>query len=207
MSSSRGDKRVRMDHDERRGLILHAASELFLDRPYSEVSITDIAEAAGVARGLLHHYFESKRDLYLEVVRRASKPPRVLVPDDSDAGTRADAWTHGVDGLLDFVSQNRELWLTSVMVGGPVRDDEVLSIVDASREVLAEQTIAALGLAAHDTPRLRAMIRGYGGLVQEITLEWLERGRLSREEAREVLVRALPLLLEHVLPAIEPGGV
>ena len=203
-SRSTDRKIVRMDHDDRRELILRAASELFLVRPYSEVSISDIAEAAGVARGLLHHYFDSKRDLYLEVVRRASKPSRVPILQGSGGETRPDSWTSGVDSLLDFVTENRDLWLTSVMVGGPVRDDEVVSIVDASREVLAEQTITALGLTDHDTPRLRAIIRGYGGLVQEITLEWLERGRLTRDEAREILVRSLPLLLEHVLPAIEP---
>ena len=62
-------KRVRMDYDERRRLILDAATGLFLRRPYGQVSISDIADAAGVAKGLLHHYFGSKRDLYLQVVR------------------------------------------------------------------------------------------------------------------------------------------
>ncbi|HEX4902754.1 MAG TPA: helix-turn-helix domain-containing protein, partial [Acidimicrobiales bacterium] len=58
-------RRVRLDSEERRSQILQAATGLFLRRPYADVSITDIAEAAGVARGLLHHYFESKRALYL----------------------------------------------------------------------------------------------------------------------------------------------
>jgi AcrR family transcriptional regulator len=65
MTSDGGTKRVRMDSAERRRQILHAATGLFLRRPYSQVSISDIAEEAGVARGLLHHYFDSKRDLYL----------------------------------------------------------------------------------------------------------------------------------------------
>jgi len=201
-----GAKRVRLDYDERRRQILHAAGELFLQRPYSQVSITDIAEAAGVARGLLHHYFDSKRDLYLEVVRGVSASvgvpiPRADTPPDADD----PAWGRAVDALLSFADDNAELWLITARLSGPESDEEVASIVDESREVLAEQTIAALGLAERDTPELRALVRGYGGLVQEVTLEWLERGRLTRAQARDILVRTLPLLLEHVLPGLEEG--
>ena len=189
-------KRVRMDHEERRGQILDAATGLFLRRPYSQVSVSDIAEAAGVAKGLLHHYFDSKRDLYLEVVRDVSRVP---LPVGAPAAQGEDpTWAAAIDALLTFVSENRELWLHATTVG----DDEVASIVDGSREVLAEQTIEALGL--DDTPVVRALVRGYGGLVQEVTREWLDRGRLTEAQAREVLVRTLPLLLERVLPELRP---
>lgn len=189
-------KRVRMDHEERRGQILDAATGLFLRRPYSEVSVSDIAEAAGVAKGLLHHYFDSKRDLYLEVVRDVSRIP---LPVGAPATPGEDpTWAAAIDALLAFASENQELWLRATAVG----DDEVASIVDDSREVLAEQTIEALGL--DDTPVVRAVVRGYGGLVQEVMREWLDRGRLTEAQAREVLVRALPLLLERVLPELRP---
>ncbi len=205
MSSTDGAKRVRMDSAERRQQILRAATELFLQRPYSQVSISDIAEAAGVARGLLHHYFDSKRDLYLEVVRSVARVP-LAVDDGAPAAEDDEPWGRGIDALLGFVADNRELWLNSVTVGGAEGDEEVASIIDDSREVLAERTIDLLGLAGHDTPELRALVRGYGGLVQEITLEWLERGRLTRAQAREVLVRTLPLLLQQVLPALRDGS-
>lgn len=189
-------KRVRMDHEARRGQILDAATGLFLRRPYSEVSVSDIAEAAGVAKGLLHHYFDSKRDLYLEVVRAVSSVP---LPVGAPGAPGEDpTWAAAIDALLAFVAGNRELWLHATTVG----DGEVASIVDDSREVLAEQTIEALGL--DDTPVVRALVRGYGGLVQEVTREWLDRGRLTEAQAREVLVRTLPLLLERVLPELRP---
>lgn len=190
-------KRVRMDHDERRRLILDAAAGQFLRRPYSKVSISDIAETAGVAKGLLHHYFDSKRDLYLEVVRTVTNvalPPRRSVDDGQDLAALAAA----IDALLGFASANRDLWLRATAVG----DDEVASILDGSREVLTEQIIA--GLALDDTPVVRALVRGYGGLVEEVTREWLDRGRLTEAQAREVLVRTLPLLLERVLPELRP---
>ena len=207
MSSVR--KRVRMDRDERRGEILRAAARLFGERPYSEVSVTDIADSAGVAKGLMHHYFGSKRELYLEIVRDIATVPSVPLPDD-DQLDNEQVWTRSVDGFLGLIAQNPDLWLTSVTVGGAERDDEVASILDEGKEVLADRTLAAIGLAdqAHD-PILRALVRGYGGFVQELTVEWLVRRRLDERQVRSAISATLPLLLEQVLPLLlpdAPGG-
>ena len=47
----------RLDPAQRREQILDAANALFAERAYDEVSIEKIASAAGVTRGLVHHYF------------------------------------------------------------------------------------------------------------------------------------------------------
>jgi hypothetical protein len=47
-----------------------------------------------------------------------------------------------------------------------------------------------------------AIVRGYGGLVEETIREWLQRGRLSRAQAREVLFTTLPLLVDQLLPLL-----
>ncbi len=196
-------KRVRMDRDVRRGQILRAAGRLFHERPYSSVSVGDIADAAGVAKGLMHHYFGSKRELYLEVVREVARVPAVPLPDDDHLDT-PQVWERSVDGFLSVIAQKPELWLLSVTVGGAERDDEVASILDDAKEVLADQTLAALGLEDRaDDPVLRALVRGYGGFVQELTVEWLGRGRLTEEQVRTAMVETLPLLLERILPLVE----
>ena len=104
--NSAGDapRRVRMDPDERRGQIVLVAARLFGERPYSEVSITDIAGEAGIARGLLHHYFGSKRELYLEVVRMAARAPLDAEPPET-LGT-PHAWHTVVDSFLDAIERN-----------------------------------------------------------------------------------------------------
>jgi AcrR family transcriptional regulator len=62
--------RRRLEPDERREQILRCAIRLFGERPYANVSTTEITAEAGVARGLVNHYFGTKRELYLVVVRR-----------------------------------------------------------------------------------------------------------------------------------------
>jgi AcrR family transcriptional regulator len=199
-------RRVRLGHDERRALILAAAREQFAARPYSEVSTQDLADAAGVARGLLHHYFGSKRDLFLEVVRELVRTPTVPVPDLAGL-TRAEVWARSVDAWLDHIEANRELWLDSIGAGASGRDAEVEAIVDAGREAVARRSLLAVGLDPRTaSPEVLAVVRGFGGLAQEVTREWLERERLDRPQARALLVGALPLLLEQLLPQVLAAG-
>lgn len=198
-------RRVRMDRDERREQILRVATRLFSNRPYSEVSISDIAEGAGMARGLLHHYFGSKRELYLEVVRVSARAP-LAAASDGQVGTEV-AWTTAVDSFLGVIERNPTLWLNSVTVGGAEGDDEVAAIIDATREILADQTLIAIGLESRtDDPLVRALIRAWGGFVQELTVEWVGRGRIDHARVRRTMLATLPILIDQVLPLIDDDG-
>jgi AcrR family transcriptional regulator len=191
-----------MDPDARRDQILRVAARLFGERPYSEVSISDITGAAGIARGLLHHYFGSKRDLYLEVVRVFARAPLDSAPPEA-LGT-PQAWATLVDSFLDAIERNPTRWLNSVNAGGPERDDEVAAILDETREILADQTLLAIGLSGRsDEPLVRAFIRAWGGFVQELTVEWVSRHRIDRNQVRTVMLATLPLLIAEVLPRLE----
>lgn len=192
-----------MEREERREQILRVATRLFALRPYSEVSVNDIAEDAGIARGLLHHYFGSKRELYLEVVRTATHVSDVsmeVLPDDA-AG---DVWSAAVDGFLRAIERNPDVWMNAVNVGGAERDDEVAAILDETREILSDQTLAAIGLSDRaDDPVVRAFMRAWGGFVQELTVEWIGRERIDHDRVRTAMIATLPILVDQVLPLID----
>ena len=67
--------------------IMSAAEELLVIRSYSEVSMNEIAEAAGVTKGALYHHFDSKEELYLEMMRRDLQRKKALFTHASDAGS------------------------------------------------------------------------------------------------------------------------
>jgi AcrR family transcriptional regulator len=50
--------------------ILSAARRLLAERGHAAVTISEIAREAGVSRGLLHYYFESKEQILAQVVRQ-----------------------------------------------------------------------------------------------------------------------------------------
>ena len=55
--------------EDKRRLILDAAVRVFARKGYHTCRVGDIAEEAGVAHGLLYHYFRSKEEL-LETIFR-----------------------------------------------------------------------------------------------------------------------------------------
>lgn len=163
--------------------------------------MADLAEAAGVARGLLHHYFGSKRDLYLAVMREVLQVPTIPLPDSSSRLEAGQVWDASVEGWMRLIESNRELWLTAIGAGGAGRDPELETLLDDARELTAVRVLDALGIDATTAPvELMALVRGYGGLAQEVTREWLERGRLTRQQAKALLRGALPSLVDQVLP-------
>ena len=72
----------RLDPGTRREQILDAANALFAERGYDEVSVEDIASAAGVTRGLVHHYFGGRKEVYIALLERlaAQREQRLRPP-------------------------------------------------------------------------------------------------------------------------------
>ena len=66
----------RLDATDRRDQILDAANDLIAERGYAEVSVEDIASTAGVTRGLVHHYFGGRKDVYIALVERVGPSAR-----------------------------------------------------------------------------------------------------------------------------------
>jgi AcrR family transcriptional regulator len=55
--------------DERPGEILNAALDVFAERGFAAAKLDEVAARAGVSKGTLYLYFESKEDLFRSVVR------------------------------------------------------------------------------------------------------------------------------------------
>ena len=62
--------------------ILEAARKVFAEKGFHEATMDDIAEAAGVAKGTVYLYYESKRDVYFAALKFGITSGRLL-PNDS----------------------------------------------------------------------------------------------------------------------------
>ncbi len=191
--------------------ILRAARRLFSERGYAAVSTTEIAAEAGVARGLLNHYFGTKRGLYVEVAREMLRVrPAQQVPEYVDGATPEARLGESIDRWLEMVARNRESWLAAVGAEGLGHDPEIDAVLDEAREGATVNLIEVLGLgpAADARPELHAVLRAYGGMAEAATREWLERDRLSREQLAAFLKAALPCLVGDAYEAIpkQPTG-
>ena len=57
--------------DDRRRQILLSALQVFVRKGFSATKMSDIATDAGISYGLLYHYFQSKNQIYAELVNSA----------------------------------------------------------------------------------------------------------------------------------------
>lgn len=196
----------RLDYDDRREQILATARALFSNRPYGDVSTIEIAEAAGVTRGLLHHYFGTKRSLYLEVVKDLVGSPVLDLFETISSTTAGEpplrGWEDSVDLWMKVVEANQDSWLIAISAGETGRDRAMQEILEQARERTASQVIQVLGVDEKQVPEIRSVVRGFASLAEEITREWLQRKRLTREQARIILVGALPSMVDNLLPQI-----
>ena len=177
-------RRVRRLSDERREELLRAGVELFSARSYDEVSIDEIAAAVGISRGLLYHYFPSKRDFYVAGLRRAADDLLEAV-EPAAREPVGDRLTAGIDAYLGYV-ENHARGFVSLMRGGIGSDSEVRAIVDGVRETLTVGVLDGLREAGVSGPMLRLAVRGWIGFVEAVSLEWIERREPSRAEVAEL---------------------
>ncbi|WP_197505966.1 TetR/AcrR family transcriptional regulator [Mycobacterium sp. 852014-52144_SCH5372336] len=196
-----GSRYQRLSPDQRRQSILAGAAELFSARPYSEVSTADIARHVGVARGLLNHYFGTKRELYLEVVREAATVPPAAVQSlpDSDLNARIEA---AVAWFLTSLEQTGRSWLTAAGGHTVGRDEGLDRILAKAEDDSVDRVIEAVGLSQEDQiERLRALIRPFGQLARAAGREWLLKDTLTRAQAYSLLVATLTTIVCEVYPA------
>ncbi|MQA26173.1 MAG: TetR family transcriptional regulator, partial [Micromonosporaceae bacterium] len=64
--------RRRMPADDRRRQLVGLGLQMLTEVPIQDLSVDKVAAAAGISRGLLFHYFPTKRDFYIAVVRAAA---------------------------------------------------------------------------------------------------------------------------------------
>ena len=189
MSRSSPAKR-RLAVDQRRAELLELGLELFARVAYDALSIDAIARAAGISKGLLYHYFPSKRDYYVATVRVAAE--RLL---EATAAATADIGLaptellfRGLDAYLDFVERHGEAYAT-LLRSGIGSDPEVVEIVERTRGAFARQLRERLGL--EDAPLTRLALRGWVGFVEVTSLDWRAGREIERPRLRRLLARAL----------------
>ena len=93
-----------------------------------------------------------------------------------------------IDGTKSFV---RECPFFSTQIalmrGGIGSDAEVREIVEESRAVIIDRSIADLPLRSKPTTLLRLAMEGWVGYVEATSLSWLERRTVPRVQLRELL--------------------
>lgn len=178
--------RRRMGVEERRQQLIGVALDLFSRRSPDEVSIDEIASAAGISRPLVYHYFPGKLSLYEAALQRASDDlaNRFVEPREGPLGARLLRVTHR---YFDFVDEHGP-GFSALMRGGPaVGSSRTNALVDGVRQAAYVQILSHLDVDAPPA-RLELVIRSWISLAESTALIWLDGRRIPRRELEIQLV-------------------
>ena len=175
-----------MGVEERRQQLIGVALELFSRRSPDEVSIDEIASAAGISRPLVYHYFPGKLSLYEAALQRASNDlaERFVVPEEGSLGARL---LRVMRRFFDFVDDHGP-GFSALMRGGPaVGSSTTNALVDGVRQAAYVQILSHLRVE-DPSARLELVIRSWISLVESTALIWLDGRRIPRGELERQLV-------------------
>ncbi|WP_459753012.1 TetR/AcrR family transcriptional regulator [Streptomyces sennicomposti] len=179
--------RRRMGVEERRQQLIGVALELFSRRSPDDVSIDEIAAAAGISRPLVYHYFPGKLSLYEAALKRASEDlaGRFMEPHEGPLGARL---LRVMRRFFDFVDEHGP-GFSALMRGGPaVGSTTTNALIDSVRQAAYEQILAHLQV--QDPPaRLEVVVRSWISLAESTALIWLDGRRIPRAELEVQLVQ------------------
>jgi AcrR family transcriptional regulator len=178
----------RLSRSERRRQLVELGVEMLSSEPRDLVALDRISEVAGISRGLLFHYFPTKRAYHVAVVEAACA--RLLERTRPDPGLPpADRLRASLDGFVAFVRENEELY-RALIRGAAGAGDELEELFEQTRAAIAQRVFEHLDVAA-PAPLLRNAVRGWIGFVEESTLDWLRHEDLDRQALVELQSTAL----------------
>ena len=179
-------KTTRLPPGERRGQLVALGLELLGQTPHDQVSIEAIARAAGISKGLLYHYFPTKDDFVVAVLRRSYEElERRMAPDLSvelPAGARLDA---SIDAFLGYAEEHATgfLAVTHARAGG---GPEIRAVLEGQRAARVDSMVgfaAALAAAPREeveSPALTLVLEGWLHFTDGV----VRRGSTARASCR-----------------------
>ncbi len=200
-----GPAYTRLKVDERRRQIVEAGGELFAEHAFDEISMQQIARAAGVSKPLLYHYFPSKIDLFkAAVAEKAAELEAVIQP--SGPGEPVEQLGQILDAYLDWIERNARVWAKLMQSANSL--PEAGEIVESFRAGTMEKAMKGLTGRRKPRPALRVALNGWLGYIDAAILDWIGSKDVSREQLRELLVSAFVAALmaaQQVDPKIRFG--
>jgi AcrR family transcriptional regulator len=179
----------RWTSDDRRKQLIRIGLMMLRTQPIHELSIDAVAGQAGISRGLLFHYFPSKRDYYLAVISAAGRRLlRVTKPDDSLPPEKQ--LREMLTQFVAFITRRRTAYISFVR-GAAGGDDYAVEVYDETRAGLTKRILTYIGTPeVADAPGSREYARVHAWLAytEDLAIEWSGLPEEDRPYSSEALV-------------------
>ncbi|MBB5051179.1 TetR/AcrR family transcriptional regulator [Afipia massiliensis] len=182
------------DYDDKRQAILDRSAELFSAHGYDRASMNKIAEACGVSKANLYHYYKDKEGLLFDVIRFHLEELLEVVETADDPGAPPEARLRGLIAALleayrDADSQHN-VQISSMRFLPHERQTELKRM---ERDLVTIFSSAVVGVAPHlkGTKMLTPVTMSLFGMVNWHYLWFRSTGSVSRAEYADLVTRLI----------------
>ena len=176
---------------ERRAQLMDHAARLFAEKGYHPTAVSDVVESLGVGKGVFYWYFESKEDLFREILSAASLDLRRIqqaaIGDEPDPIRRIEL---GTRASLAWFAENRHLFnlfgfaATEESFAPVLRQNDQVAVDDVVRHL--KEAMAAGQVADQDPAPLA---HAFMGATRSLARRYLYDGDRPVDEVADVAVR------------------
>ncbi len=174
----------RLDVDERRRQLLEAGARVFTERSYDDASMAEVARAAGISKGLLYHYFPSKRDLFVATLEAAAAELQQITEPDPSLPV-AEQLVSALDAYLAWIDEHSDSY--EKLMESASGSDDVRSYMAQVRAGTVERMLQGV-VKGGDPAAVRTALHGFLWFMDGACLDWLAHRDLTREQLRDMLV-------------------
>ena len=160
---------------------------MFGDKDYDDVSVDEVAEAAGVSHGLVFQYFGTKKDLYVATMEPLIEEFRARIAPDPELPPRERLRT-SIRAYAELISEHPEGYRFLMTRG--IGFKEVREKLEEARRVAVGRIAPQMRLDP-ERPEVRVGIRAWIGYMDTAMLAWLETGGPDVDVLVEMIAEAL----------------
>jgi AcrR family transcriptional regulator len=176
----------RLQTDERRRQLLDAGARVFTERSYDDASMAEVARVAGISKGLLYHYFPSKRDLFVATLEAAAAELRDITEPDPSKPI-PDQLNAILDAYLAWIEAHADSY--AKLLEGATGSDDVRSYMQQMRAGTVDRILATL-VRDGDPAAVRTALNGFLWFIDGACLDWIANRDLTRDQLRDLLAAA-----------------
>jgi len=171
---------MRTKTDEKKRAILEGAMAEFGENGFISASMNDVCRRSGVSKATMYRYFNSKDDLFIDVIN--------MVVDEYR------------ENLMLILNSGHDLSV-SIQMLGECMSDGVPKLIQAHRDVCAEAGKSDLGVRYYERGPLRVR-----DAVATFLRRWMDRGELRTADAAVAATHLLALLESEIFPPLLFGA-
>ncbi len=176
-------RREKMQH------IMDAALEIFSTKGFHASTIADIAQKAGVAKGLIYNYFKSKEDLLYQIISRFFEAIVEKFDENNNGVLTSEEMRLYINDIFGKVVKNRSSWKLyfSVMLQPNVFSREIIEKLEHKYMPMVTMMIEYFRRAGYPNPEMEYQI--LHTISDGIVINYLVNENFPLEEIKNELLR------------------